>query len=137
MNWGAGISYSGDFLENAFSHIPNRKDTVFYVFSDDVEKAKTILSRVKERLVFCEENPDYIDMWMMSLCNHNIICHSTMGWWGAYLNKNKDKKVIYPLDVLRLRRGTFHDKPVCLERMEDFYIKEWIGVKGKSIIQLK
>ena len=40
--------------------------------------------------------PDYEQMLCMSLCQNNIIANSSFSWWGAFLNKNKTKTVIYP-----------------------------------------
>lgn len=36
----------------------------------------------------------YIDLCLMSLCSDAIIANSSLSWWGAWLQKNPNKKII-------------------------------------------
>ena len=72
---------------------------VFFIFSDDLNWAAENL-RFYDNAIFvncgnsdvgaCEE------LYLMSLCKHNIIANSTYSWWGAWLNQNLRKIVVAP-----------------------------------------
>jgi Glycosyl transferase family 11 len=64
------------------------------VFSDDIKWCRENLKF--NNMIFMETLTDIEDMWIMSLCKNNIIVNSSFSWWGAWLNKNKNKKVIAP-----------------------------------------
>jgi len=68
-------------------------DNIF-VFSDDINWCKENLQF--ENMVFIEGFDNVEDIWLMSLCKNNIIANSSFSWWGAWLNKNPNKKVITP-----------------------------------------
>lgn len=65
-----------------------------FVFSDDINWCKENLKF--DNMIFVDGNDDVEDMWLMSICNHNVIANSSFSWWGAWLNNNPDKKVIAP-----------------------------------------
>ena len=90
------------------------------VFSDDIAWCKE--SIVGENVFYSENNSNYVDMCMMSLCDHNIIANSTFSWWGAYLNQNPDKIVVCPEDYIGPsdRANQFMNK--------NYYPKEWIAL---------
>lgn len=64
------------------------------VVSDDIQWCKNNLNF--ENIHFIEGESNISDLYIMSLCNHNIISNSTFSWWGAWLNINLNKKVIIP-----------------------------------------
>ncbi len=92
------IITSLDYYIKAIANI-NQKVTepVFFVFTDDHEWARKNFEG--DDFVFVEGNvgrQSYIDMYLMSMCKHNIISNSTFSWWGAFLNRNPNKIVIAP-----------------------------------------
>ena len=71
----------------------------FYFFSDDIEEIKEHYKM--DNAVYVEKAmfdgyEDWYDMYLMSICKHNIIANSTFSWWGAWLNRHEDKIVIAP-----------------------------------------
>lgn len=103
----------GDFLQNssianccsieyykqAFEIIKqNYKECLFVVFSDDIEWTRKNIN-FSDNIIYVNWNNgtySFVDMQMMSLCDHNIIANSTFSWWGAWLNSNPKKIVISP-----------------------------------------
>jgi len=99
-NWENTLGYVNktNYYNNALNYIKERVDNAhFFIFSDDMEWTEnnfkisncTYVNHNKGKL-------SYIDMYLMSLCKHNIIANSTFSWWGAWLNKNKNKIIVMP-----------------------------------------
>jgi len=70
------------------------KNSTFIVFSDDINWCKENF-KYKD-ITFIENEKDYIDLYIMSMCKNNIMANSSFSWWGAWLNKNQNKKIIAP-----------------------------------------
>lgn len=64
------------------------------VFSDDIEWTKSTF--IDKNFKIIEGEPDYMDLYIMSMCTNNIIANSTFSWWAAWLNKNPDKLIVSP-----------------------------------------
>jgi hypothetical protein len=73
-------------------------DVSIFVFSDDIEWAKNNLI-VPVNTTFIEPSAsgkEAEDLYLMSLCKHNIIANSSFSWWAAWLNPNIEKIIIAP-----------------------------------------
>lgn len=82
-----------EYFKNAIDL--TKKDTDrFIIFSDDIEWCKQTFQG--EKFMFVENEKDYIELYMMSLCKNNIISNSTFSWWSAWLNLNEQKTVVSP-----------------------------------------
>jgi hypothetical protein len=80
-------------LEKANTH------NTYFIFSDDIEWVKANFLGHRENAVYVKNSfaaASWKDLYLMSLCKHNIIANSSFSWWGAWLNENPDKIVIAP-----------------------------------------
>ena len=112
-----------EYYEEALKHFP--EDMPIIVFSDAIDWCKEQDFFKPDRFMFSEPEDvhsdgalvPYLDMCLMSLCNHAIIANSSMSWWGAWLIQNPNKKVIAP----RMWFGSdYADKDT-----KDLYCESW------------
>lgn len=80
------------YYAEALGHFDDGRNVI--VFSDDIPWCKGQRLFHGERFTFSEYGK--MDLCLMSLCSDFIIANSTYSWWGAWLAKNKNKKVIAP-----------------------------------------
>lgn len=104
-----------EYYENAIKTIGDYD--YLFVFSDDIQWCKNNLTF--NNIIFIEGLSDVEDLWLQSLCKHNIIANSSFSWWGAWLNNNPDKKVIAP--------NNWFGSQVNLNT-SDILPKEWIKI---------
>lgn len=93
-----GADYYRRAIEYCLEHVQN---PLFYVFSNDVEGAKQIMSEFEGRadVVYREEKDvlvNYEEMWVMAACRHAIIPNSTFHWWAAWLKDEGGHIIIAP-----------------------------------------
>ncbi len=75
---------SDNYYVKAMAEFP--KDTKFLIFSDDIEKAKTMPMFQGEQFEFSEGKTAVEDMNLMASCKGIIIANSSFSWWAAYLS---------------------------------------------------
>lgn len=99
---------------------------VFYFCEEgDRMHADNIMTQLYEKYNLClpvcvdHQIPDWKQMLIMSYCQINIIANSSYSWWGAYLNEDSKKTVIYP---------SIWFGPAIQHNTEDLFPEDWIRV---------
>lgn len=111
------------YYDNSINFINNKiHNPTYLIFTENKEDIHWCKKYIKDRfknnnIIIMFGEHDYIDLYMMTLCKHNIIANSTFSWWGAYLNNNNDKIVIFPKGWLDSTRES------------NFFLSDWIGIE--------
>lgn len=98
----------------------NADISALFVFSNDIDWCKETF-KFDIPVYYVTGNDEfhgYEDMYLMSLCKHNIVANSTFSWWGAWLNRYKEKVVICPKKFFNIS-DIWHDS-------SDIWPEEWI-----------
>jgi hypothetical protein len=111
-----------EYYNKAKDLIHNKYNGVkYFIFSDDIAWVKENLKIDDALYIDSEEKRiPHEDIYLMSLCSHNIIANSSFSWWGAWLNQNSDKIVIAP-------KKWFVDD-VMNNQSRDIVCKDWIRI---------
>lgn len=114
------------FFRKAIDYIG--KDTHFLFISDDIEWCKKNFKG--SNFHFADKDPSPMnDLFLQTLCKHNIISNSTFSWWGAWLNSDPDKVVIVPTPWL--------GKAFSYIKMEDKIPESWIELENRMPLPLR
>lgn len=91
---------TAEYYQKACAYLKQRyPDCVFFLFTNDVEWTRKNIKLAYEQIEIVDDwdgKQEWVDMFLMSQCTHNVIANSSYSWWGAWLNQHENKMVICP-----------------------------------------
>ena len=112
-----------DYVKKAVQYFQNKFNCLFVIATTDRTWAESVFSRlINIEYVFTGIDSPYIDMSIISSCDHVITTTGTFSWWIGYLSKGT---VLYykkfPKEGSWLKTKQFCD-------MENYFLPQWIGL---------
>lgn len=102
-----------DYYQQAFNLF---SDSLFVIFSDDIDWCRANFTG--DNIIISSCNNNYVDLKLMTMCDHHIIANSSFSWWGAWLNTSNGK-VVAP-------SKWFENPNSGFQRFDDIYCDDWI-----------
>ncbi|MFM8314005.1 MAG: alpha-1,2-fucosyltransferase [Deltaproteobacteria bacterium] len=87
------------YYQTAVRHLGETvKNPKCFIFSDDLAWVKNSLQLPFETKIVDINSAEsaHWDLYLMAQCKHFVIANSSLSWWGAWLGKALDKKVVAP-----------------------------------------
>ena len=118
------------YTQAIVDHFLPVEDYNFLVFSNDILYAKELFEG--DNIYFIDpiggekicSDSEKEDLALMSLCDHHITANSSYSWWGAYLCKNPNKKIICPTNWLKSNHQSSWING-------NYYPPTWINIDNK------
>lgn len=112
------------YYKKALSHFDKNQPVIIFSDSPEWVKKQKLFSEDRFHISEPQEKysdgsyTPYLDLCLMSLCSHAIIANSSLSWWGSWLQKNYNKKIIAPKKWFGPAKIN-HDT-------KNLYVEDWI-----------
>jgi Glycosyl transferase family 11 len=117
-----GREYYSKAIELVAAGLPNAH---LFVFTEDRIWAEQNIPPIRPMTIVSGSltRSDVQDFIVMTHCRHFVIANSTFGWWGAWLSRHEDKRVVAP--------ARFYREPRAWEK--DLVPTKWLKVDAELI----
>jgi GR25 family glycosyltransferase involved in LPS biosynthesis len=131
LNYNAyGPPMNYNYIKNAVGYLNSTIGELVVVFiSENNDWVKENILKyidISNNRIYFSNNSEDFDLCLLTLCDHLILSNSSFSWWGAYLNKKENKKII----IKSIKNNNyFFDYIVPNEQRQDLIPPEWIQIE--------
>lgn len=117
------------YIKKAMTYFPS--DSIYIFISDDIDWCKH--NFIGDNYYFVDNSTPLEDLYIQTMCSHNIISNSSFSWWGGYLNPNPNKIIVAPKNWFGISSETRHHDVKDL--LPPNYIKIYNLMEPKLLIR--